>query len=106
MAQLHLTGIALISCFVSPMMRFAAGTVNRAFNIKEDHLLLDALGRESGLTDIFYCHGMVGVVVMLYLQQIIYRKDYFYDTTMYYVSMLSEEDKKRVAKEILALVNI
>ncbi len=48
------------------MMRFAAGTVNRAFGIKED-LLIDAIGRESGLTDIFYCHGMVGVLVMLYL---------------------------------------
>ena len=49
------------------MMRFAAGTVNRAFGIKED-ILTDTLGRDSGLTDVFYCHGMVGVFVMLYLQ--------------------------------------
>ena len=83
------------------MMRFAAGVVNRAFDIKEDHLLMDTVGRESGLTDIFYCHGMVGVVVTLYLQQIVFRKDYYYDTTMYYVSMLTDEDKRRVATEIL-----
>ena len=49
-------------------MRFTAETLNKAFNIKEDHILLETVGRESGLTDIFYCHGMVGVVVMLYLQ--------------------------------------
>ena len=83
-AQLHLTIIALISCLISPMMRFAAGTVNRAFGIKED-LLVEAVGRESGLTDIFYCHGMVGVVVMLYLNQIVFRKDYYFDVTMAYV---------------------
>lgn len=48
------------------MMRFAAHTVNRAFGIKED-ILTEFLGRESGLTDVFYCHGMVGVFVMVYL---------------------------------------
>lgn len=105
-AQLHLTGIALISCFVSPMMRFAAGTFNRAFNIKEDHLLLEIVGRESGLTDIFYCHGMVGVVVTLYLQQIVFRKDYYYDLTMQYVSMLNDDDKQRVATEIIKQLNL
>jgi hypothetical protein len=74
------------------MMRFAAGTVNRAFGIKED-LLTDTLGRESGLTDVFYCHGMVGVFVMIYLQQIVFRKSYYFDTVMYYVKLLSEEEK-------------
>jgi hypothetical protein len=64
--QLHFTYIALICCFVSPMMRFAAGTVNRAFGIKEE-TLLNLVGRESGLTDVFFCHGMVGVVVTIYL---------------------------------------
>lgn len=91
-AQLHLMYIALICCFVSPMMRFAAATVNRAFGIKEE-ILINMLGRESGLTDVFYCNGMVGVVVMLYLQQIVYRKDYYFDVTMTYVSMLSDYDK-------------
>jgi len=74
------------------MMRFAAGTVNRAFGIKED-LLTDTLGRESGLTDVFYCHGMVGVFVMIYLQQIVFRKSYYFDRVMYYVKLLSEEEK-------------
>ena len=74
------------------MMGFAAGTVNRAFGIKED-LLTDTLGRESGLTDVFYCHGMVGVFVMIYLQQIVFRKSYYFDTVMYYVKLLSEEEK-------------
>ena len=95
--QLHLTYIALICCFVSPMMRFAAGTVNRAFGIKEE-TLLNIVGRESGLTDVFFCHGMVGVVVMLYLNQIVYRKAYYYDVTMNYVNMLSDSDKHRVAR--------
>ena len=81
-------------------MRFAAGTVNRAFGIKED-ILLEAFGRESGLTDIFYCHGMVGVIVLVYLQQIVYRKDFLIELTMYYVSLLSDDDKQRVAHEIL-----
>ena len=78
------------------MMTFAAGTVNRAFGIKEERLL-DAFGRESGLTDIFYCHGMVGVVVMIYLNHIVYRKDYNFEAAMHYVSMLSDEDKHFVA---------
>jgi uncharacterized membrane protein YuzA (DUF378 family) len=73
-------------------MRFAAGTVNRAFGIKED-LLTDTLGRESGLTDVFYCHGMVGVFVMIYIQQIVFRKSYYFDTVMYYVKLLSDEEK-------------
>ena len=49
------------------MMRFAAGTINRAFGVKED-VLTETLGRESGLADVFYCHGMVGVFVMVYMQ--------------------------------------
>ena len=48
------------------MMRFAAGIVYRTFAIKEE-ILINIMGRESGLTDVFFCHGMVGVVVMLYL---------------------------------------
>jgi len=82
------------------MMRFAAGTVNRAFGIKEE-ILINIMGRESGLTDVFFCHGMVGVVVMLYLQQIVFRKDYYFDVIMTYVSMLNDKDKNRVAQEIL-----
>ena len=54
------------------MMRFLAGTTNRAFGIKEDaHLfgaIFESLNRDSSLTDIFYCHGIVGVLVLLYLQ--------------------------------------
>ena len=53
-------------------MRFIAATINRAFGIKEDSYffgaIFDSLNRDSSLTDIFYCHGMVGVVVVLYLQ--------------------------------------
>ena len=55
-AQVHLTCIALISCLVSPMMTFAAGTVNRALGINSE-LLLEAFGQASGITDIFYCHA-------------------------------------------------
>ena len=77
------------------MMRFAAGTVNRAFGIKED-ILTDTLGRDSGLTDVFYCHGMVGVFVMLYLQQILFRRSYYFDTVMYYIKLLSDEEKAKV----------
>lgn len=49
------------------MMRFAASTIQKAFGIKED-TLVETFGRDSSLTDIFYCHGMIGVLVMLYLQ--------------------------------------
>jgi len=90
-----MTFIGLISCFIAPMMRFAAGTVNRAFGIKED-ILTDTLGRDSGLTDVFYCHGMVGVFVMLYLQQILFRRSYYFDTVMYYIKLLSDEEKAKV----------
>ena len=83
------------------MMTFAAGTVNRALGIKEE-LLPDTFGRESGFTDIFYCHGMVGVVVMIYLNHIVYRKDYNFEAALHYVSMLSDEDKHRVAQEIMS----
>ena len=81
-------------------MKFALGTVNRAFGIKEE-FLLDAFGQDSGLTEIFYCHGMVGIVVMLYLNHIVYRKDFNYDNAIHYVSMLSDEDKHKVALEII-----
>ena len=90
LAQLHLTSIALISCAVSPMMRLVAMTMNKAFSIKEDTVLMDTLGRESSLTDIFYCHGMVGVVVVLYLNHVVYRQNHYYEMTMYFVSMLSD----------------
>ena len=104
-AQIHLTGIALTCCLVSPMMRFVAMTMNKAFAIKEDTVLVDTLGRESSLTDIFYCHGMVGVVVMLWLNHGIYRKDHYYDMTMHYISMLNDIDKSRVVDEILRQLN-
>lgn len=54
---------------------------------------MNVLGKESGLTDVFYCHGMVGVFVMLYLQQILFRNSYYFDTVMYYIKMLSEEER-------------
>jgi CDP-diglyceride synthetase len=67
-AQLHMTLIGLMACMISPVVRLTAGTLDRAFQIKEQGYLVKILGRESGLTDVFYCHGMVGVFVMLYLQ--------------------------------------
>ena len=78
------------------MMRFAAGTLDRAFQIKEKGIIIEILGRDSGLTDVFYCHGMVGVFVMLYLQQIVFRNSHYFDTVMYYTRMLSDEEKQRV----------
>lgn len=56
-------------------------------------MLIDFLGKESGLTDIFYCHGMVGVFVMFYLQQILFRKMHYFDTVLYYIKLLSDEEK-------------
>ena len=88
------------------MIKFAARTIDRSFGIKQETLLVDALGRDSGLTDIFYCHGLVGVVVMLYLNHVVYRKDHYFEMTMHYVSMLTDEDKDRVAREILKQLDI
>ena len=84
------------------MMRYAARTLNKAFGMSAEPstFLVDTLGRESSLLDIFYCHGMVGVFVMTYLNQIINRQVFYFETTMYYVSMLSDEDKARVAQMI------
>jgi len=66
--QLHLTIISLLSCFIAPLMKFAASTLNRAFGLKEEHdLLAETFGRDSGLSDVFYCHGMVGLMVAIYL---------------------------------------
>ena len=52
-------------------MRFAAASINRAFGIKEESVFFGAvfeiLNKDSGLLDIFYCHGIVGVVVLFYL---------------------------------------
>ena len=48
---------------------------------------------------------MVGVVVMIYLNHIVYRKDYNFEAAMHYVSMLSDEDKHRVAQEIMSQLN-
>ena len=63
---MHLTTVGIICCLVSPMMKFAARTIQTAFGFKEDSLV-ELFGRDSSLTDIFYCHGMIGVFVMLYL---------------------------------------
>ena len=82
------------------MMRFATETVSRTFGRKEN-LILETFGADSGASEMIYCYGMVGVATTLYMQQIIYRKDFYYDTTMYYVSMLSDEDKRMVADEIM-----
>lgn len=95
-AQLHLTFIGLITCFISPAVRLAAGTLDRALQIKEDGYLVTIFGRESSLTDVFYCHGMVGVFVMLYLQQIMFRSSYYLDIVMYYIKMLSEDERKQL----------
>ena len=81
-------------------MTFAMATINKSFGIKEE-FLKEAFGRDSGLTDLFYGHGMVGILVMLYLNHIVYRKDFNYDNALHYVSMLSDEDKHRVALEIM-----
>jgi hypothetical protein len=78
------------------MMRFAAGTLDRAFQIKEKGMIVQVLGRESGLTDVFYCTGMVGIFVMLYLQQVVFRNSHYFDTVIYYTRMLSDEEKLRV----------
>ena len=81
-------------------MRFATETVNKTFGRKEN-IIFEAFGETSGVSEMIYCYGMVGVATMLYMQQIIYRKDYYYDTTMHYVNMLNDEDKRKVALEIL-----
>lgn len=93
-----MTFIGLITCFISPAVRLTAGTLDRAFQIKEQGYLVNILGRESGLTDVFYCHGMVGVFVMLYLQQFLFRNSYYFDTVMYYIKMLSEEERQQLVK--------
>ena len=74
------------------MMKFSAAIMQKAFGLKED-TLVDTFGRDSSLTDIFYCHGMIGVLVMLYLQKVVYRKDYYLDTAHHYINMLSGEEK-------------
>ena len=81
-------------------MRLATETVNKTFGRKEN-IVFEAFGVDSGASEMIYCYGMVGVATMLYMQQIIYRKDFYYDTTMHYVSMLTDEDKRKVALEIL-----
>jgi hypothetical protein len=49
-------------------MKFAVFTITRAFGVKdEDYTLTQTLGTDSGLSDLFYCHGMVGVMVAIYL---------------------------------------
>jgi hypothetical protein len=49
-------------------MRVAARTLNKSFGVKEeDDILAETLGRDSGLSDVFYSHGMVGLMVALYL---------------------------------------
>ena len=65
---------------------------------KENGILVNTLGRESGMTDVYYCHGMVGVFIMLYLQQILFRKSYYFDTVMYYIKLLSDEEKQRIVR--------
>jgi phosphatidate cytidylyltransferase len=66
-AQLHLTLIGLISCFIAPLVRYGGGILDHVFNVKEHEVLETTFGRESGLTDVFYCHGLVGAFTSIYL---------------------------------------
>ena len=90
-------------------MRFAAGSINRSFGIKEESVFFGAvfeiLNKDSGLLDIFYCHGVVGIVVLFYLQQIVYRNHYYLELCMHYVTMLSAEDKQKLVDYLLSDLN-
>jgi hypothetical protein len=49
-------------------VRYAAGILDHVFDVKDNNVLETTFGRESGLTDVFYCHGLVGAFTMGYLQ--------------------------------------
>lgn len=48
---------------------------------------------------------MVGVFVMLYLQQVLFRSNYYFDTVMYYCELLSNEERQRVIQILLNSTN-
>jgi len=58
------------------LTRFAAAMLMRAFGIKEERLQSEFMvghifalqSGDSGMPDLFFCQGMVGVLVAIYLQ--------------------------------------
>jgi hypothetical protein len=68
-SQIHCTILSLAACLIQPVMKFAVLTISRAFGAGDDDFSMLELtfGKNSGLSELFYCHGMVGVMVAIYL---------------------------------------
>jgi len=77
------------------LCRFGATITNKAFGVKEE-ILEGILGRDSTWTDIFYCNGVLGIIVALYLQQVVFREHFYLENAMYYASVLDDQDKQKL----------
>ena len=39
---------------------------------------------------------MLGVVTMVYIQQVMFRRSYYFDTVLYYIKLLSDDERKQL----------
>ena len=73
-------------------MRFTVNILSRAMKLKEEHeILVKTFGQESGLVDVFHASSFMAVIVVVYINQIIYRKEHIYEYAVHYMSLLTPE---------------
>ena len=56
-------------------------------------MIVSILGDSSSLTDIFYCQGVVGVFTTIYLTQVLFRERFYFENAMYYIQLLSADER-------------
>ena len=64
----------------------------------KEEILEGILGQDSSWPDIFYCNGMLGIIVAIYLQQVVFKEHFYLENAMYYATMLDDQDKLKLVQ--------
>lgn len=70
---IHSMVIAIFASLIAPFGGFFASGVKRTFNFKD---FADTIPGHGGFTDRTDCHGLMGVFVMIYLTQVVFRPEH------------------------------
>lgn len=69
---IHSMVIAVFASLIAPFGGFFASGIKRTFNFKD---FADTIPGHGGFTDRTDCHGLMGVFVMIYLSQVVFRPE-------------------------------
>jgi phosphatidate cytidylyltransferase len=70
---IHAMVISIFASLIAPFGGFFASGIKRAFNFKD---FADTIPGHGGFTDRLDCHGLMGVFVMIYLSQVVFRPEH------------------------------